>query len=46
MVPRAVALDTGMIHQTILNEFYGRAREKHIQLECVVPENPVGFGPM
>ena len=43
MVPRSVSLDTGMIHQAVLDEFYGRAREKHIQLECTMPERPVGF---
>ncbi|MBT6432604.1 MAG: HAMP domain-containing histidine kinase [Deltaproteobacteria bacterium] len=40
MVPKAVALDTGMIHQNVLEEFYGRARAKHIQLECIAPERP------
>lgn len=40
MIPKNVGLDTGMIHQNVLEEFYGRAREKHIQLECIAPEVP------
>lgn len=40
MIPKTVSLDTGMIHQNVLEEFYGRAREKHIQLECLAPEIP------
>jgi signal transduction histidine kinase len=40
MIPKTMPLDTEMVHQNVLEEFYGRAREKHIQLECIAPGSP------